>query len=91
MERNYISPLVILSVAVGSQKRTNCEVEGLFLVACQAGYIRLGFLADVALKSTWVDIAGHSACRLPCLSVSADGGVLFDWCGRKDLDLQPAD
>ena len=32
------------------------------------------FLADAAVEFPWVDIAGHAACRLPCLSVSADGG-----------------
>lgn len=61
------------------------------VVTTFAGHISLVFLADVAVESTWVGIAAHSACRLPRLSVSADGGVLLDRWVRQGLNLQPTD
>lgn len=62
------------------------ELFALLVLAFYAGHIHLCFLADVALKSAWVGIAGHSACRLPRLSVSADGGVLFNGVGAAGIE-----
>ena len=40
------------------------ELFALLMLAFRARHIRLCFLADVAVESAWVGIAGHSACRL---------------------------
>lgn len=67
------------------------ELFAVLMLAFQAGHIRRCFLADVALKFAWVGIAGHSACRLPRLSVSADGGACLVRWARQGLNLQPTD
>ena len=56
-----------------------------------AGHIRSGFLADVAVKSDWVGIAVHSACRLAAAKAATNAEALFGEWGREGLNLQPTD
>ena len=61
------------------------------MLAFYAGHGIRCFLADAAVEFAWVGIAAYSACRLPRLSVSADGGALHREWVWQGLNLQPTD